>query len=234
MICTPSATSLQLARAEYLAKVLSRHGWTRRRTSSAEHPGAVGAASHACNGIGILILSLGGRHGQIIEIIAEGVRRHRNDGGRRVREVSRSWRLTAYDPPTAAILSAALTAHEPFQQPNELENAGWTVTHAQRKGGTRGSCTPPATRFTRPDGVVTATFHVPTYNPPCEHCDHHGELGDVGGWIITGPGFTVEATAHVPPGVIGAFVHALPGDHDQPAKMPAAKTPLPPSEAVRR
>ncbi len=91
--------------------------------------------------------------------------------------------------------------------------------------------------------MVTATFHTPTYTPPCERCTHHGDLGDTGGWIITGLGCTAEATAHTPSAVIGAFTHALPGG-DTPgevAGVPAKKKQRPgtdilttPSPAVPR
>lgn len=221
MTHTPAATSLQLARAETLSKALTRRGWTGRREPQGAHPGAVAAIAHTRRGIRALILTLGGRHGQMIEITAEASIGQRGHGGRRVREVKPSWRLTAYDPPVQAMLAAATAAVGDASDVSQRQHAGWTIEQAPaRKIGTNPVRMVRATRFTRPDGVVSATFHVPTYNPPCEHCAHHGELGDTGGWIITGPGFTAEATAHTPSAVIAAFAHALPGGSPvQPAPM---------------
>ena len=221
MIRTPAATSVQLARAEALGKALTHRGWTGRREPEDQHPGAIAATAHTRPGIRVLILTLGGRLGQMIEITAEAATGYRGESGRRVRAVKPSWRMTAYDPPFEAILAAATAAGPP--DPNSLETAGWTVEHALARNVdgnalsyTADAATPwgakvRATRFTRPDGALIATFHLPTYTPPCEHCSHHGELGDTGGWDITGPGFTAEATAHTPPAVISAFTHALPG-----------------------
>ena len=230
---TPVATSVQLARAEALGKALTLRGWNGRLEPQDEHPGAVAASVHTRLGICLLILTLGRRHGQMVEITAGTSTGQRGEGGRRVREVKRSWRMTAYDPPTQAVLAAATATFDHKSGP--LEFAGWTVEHAlaRKVGGNAMSYTTDAavlrgakvraTRFTRSDGAVLATFHIPTYNPPCEHCTHHGELGDTGGWIITGPGFAAEATAHTPPVVIDAFTRALPAQlPDEPA--PSANT----------
>ena len=218
---TPAATNQQLARAEALGKALAHRGFTGRREPQDTHPGAIAATAYTRSGIRVLILTLGGRHGQMIEITAEATTGYRGEAGRRVREVKPSWRLTAYDAPTEAITTAATAAFGDPADPSPLEGAGWTVEHALARNVGRNAMSytaetavPPsmkvrATRFTRPDGMVCATFHIPTYTPPCEHCDHHRELGDTGGWDITGPGFTAEATAHTPAAGIGALVRAL-------------------------
>ncbi|WP_194925815.1 hypothetical protein [Catenulispora pinisilvae] len=242
MIRTPAATSLQLARAEALGKALTHHGWTGRREPQDKHPGAIGATAHARSGVRTLILTLGGHRGQMIEITAEATTGYRGAAGRRVREVKPSWRLTAYDAPTDAILAAATAALDKRPGPNPLEYVGWTVEHALTRN-VDGSAPPypadaatpkrtkvRATRFIRPDGSLIATFHVPTYTPPCERCSHHGELGDTGGWNIIGPGFTVEATAHTPGPVIGAFTRALPGN----GPGQAAATPNSPTVRPRQ
>lgn len=237
MFHTPAATRVQLARAEALGKVLTHRGWTSRHEPHDKHPGAIGATTHTRPGIRVLILTFGGRRGQMIEITAEAATGYRGETGRRVRAVKPSWRMTAYDPPVEAILAAATAAADDPLDPNPLGTTGWTVEHALARNindsapsYTAYTTTPwrakvRATRFTRPDGALIVTFHVPTYTPPCEHCDHHGELGSTGGWDITGPGFTAEATAHTPPAVISAFTHALPGSvSDQAATTSQAPT----------
>lgn len=231
---TPTSGVVQTARADAIGKALTHRGWTSRREPDNQHPGAISATTYARPGIRTLILTLGGRHGQMIEIIAEAATGYRGQAGRRVREVKPSWRLTAYDAPIEAVLAAATAALDDPQDASPLVPAGWTVEHALvRKDGSGAmpytadaavswSAKVRASRFTRPDGAVIAVFHVPSYTPPCEHCTHHGELGDTGGWDITGPGFTAEATAHTPAAVIGALTRALPGHHpDQPTVSPA-------------
>lgn len=233
MVRTPAATSVQLARADALGKALTHRGWTSRSEPKDKHPGAVAATVYRRTGVRALVLTLGGRHGQMIEITAEAGSGHRGEGGRRVRAVKPSWRLTAYDAPTKAVLAAATAVFDDPMDSNPLESAGWTIEHARVRndGSSAMSYTADAampwaakvraTRFTRPDGALIATFHLPTYTPPCERCTHHGELGSAGGWDITGPGFTAEATAHTPAAVIGAFTCALPGDYkDQPTATP--------------
>jgi hypothetical protein len=215
---TPAPTNMQLARAESLGKALAHRGWAVRRESLAHHPGAIGATLHARGGIEILVLSLGAHRGQMIEITAESVVGYRREGNNRhqARDARPSWRLTTYDPPIKTILAIGIAACSGAREPTPLERAGWTAGYARPHAvDSNSSHVVRATRFTRPDGAVSATFHLPAYNPPCERCDHSGELGDAGGWMITGPGFMAEATAHTPPGVIGAFVHALPGDGGQ-------------------
>ena len=227
MVRTPTATSVQLARAEALGKALTHRGWTSRSEPKDKHPAAVTATVHRRSDLRTLVLTLGGRHGQMIEITAEAGSGRRGQGGRRVRAVKPSWRLTAYDAPIKAVLAAATAAFDDPLDSNPLESAGWTIEHALVRKD-RSSATPytaeaatpwgvkvRATRFTRPDGALIATFHLPTYTPPCEHCTHHGELGDTGGWNIIGPGFTAEATAHTPTAVIGAFTRALPCDRQE-------------------
>jgi len=247
MTGTPTASSVQLARAEALAKALTHRGWNGRYESTNKHPGAVGSIVRTHPGAEVLILTLGRNAGQMVEITAQGVSGHRGTGFRRVREVSASWRMTAYDAPIQAVLAAATAAIDSVPDPNPLALPGWTVERATgRSAGDNGVryATGPevplggkvrATRFTRPDGAVVVTFHLPTYTPPCEHCTHHGELGDIGGWLITGPGLTAEATAHAPTAVISAFTRALPGHSSaRPAATPNGQTvePRPWGQAI--
>jgi hypothetical protein len=237
MTGTPTASSVQLARAEALGKALAHRGWNGRYESTNKHPGAVGSIVRTNPGVEILVLTLGRNAGQMVEITAQGVFSHRGKGCRRVREVSPSWRMTAYDAPLQAVLAAATAAIDGVPDPSPLELPGWAVERASgRSAGVNAmryvtEAEVPlgrkvrATRFTRPDGAVVATFHLPTYTPPCEHCTHHGELGDVGGWLITGPGLTAEATAHAPTAVIGAFTRALPGHSSaRPAATPNGRS----------
>lgn len=212
MISTSAATSVQLARAKVISKALTRTGWTSRRVPDGEHPGAVGAASHVRGGASVLVLTLGGRYGQMVEILADAVPKATADGGRRTIPGRPSWRLTAYDAPAEAVVAAAQAAYAPATEANSRWADGWTVEHAPAHA--RGRNVPNivrATQFIRPDDAVIATFRTPTYSPPCETCAHAGDLGDAGGWLITGPGFTAEATAHTPTDVIAAFTRALPG-----------------------
>lgn len=237
---TPAATSVQLARAEVLGKALVRRGWTSRREPRAKHPGAIGATTYTRPGLETLILTFGGRHGQMVEITAQATYGFRGEGSRRVRAAKPSWRLTAYDAPIAAVLAAATAGVDDPLDSNALESAGWRVEHALAVKDADGSmrfnadASLPiavkvlATRFTRPDGALRATFHLPTYTPPCEHCTHHGELGGTGGWIVAGPGFTAEATAHIPTSVIGAFVRALPGSRQNHPAAPSKELPVRP------
>jgi hypothetical protein len=227
----PIATKAQLARAAAIGESLTRSGWTCRREPNDTHPGAIAATAHTRQGMRALILTLGDRHGQMIEITAEATTEQRGERGRQVRDRKPSWRLTAYNPPTQAILAATTAAFDGTPDPTPLETAGWTIRQDPARKAARTSLRMVrATWFTRPDGAVTASFHIPTYRPPCEHCAHHGELGDTGGWYITGPGSTAEATAHTPAAVIGAFALALPdsGPHHQ------AATPEPPAVTSRR
>lgn len=222
-------TSEQLARATAISKNLTRRGWRRRLEPVDAHPGAVAATTHARRGIRLLTLTLGERHGQIIEITAKATAGKRAQHARKVRDGKPSWRMTAYNPPTDAVLAAATAAFDGPGDPRQLQNAGWTIEHAlvgdvgpQCLGMVR------STWFTRPDGAVTASFHVPAYNPPGEDCDYYGELGDAGGWFIGGPGFAADATAHTPTAVVGAFALALPGSAPQePATTPTAPADTP-------
>jgi hypothetical protein len=243
MTQTPVATSVQLARAEALGKALTRYGWTSCREPQDEHPGAVAATAYTRLGVRALVLTLGGRRGQMIEVTAESSCGYRREASRRARGLETFWRLTAYDPPTEAILAAAIAPFDGLPAGNPLDLAGWTIERAlaHKLGSSAMSYTYTytytakaavplgakfcATRFTRPDGVVTATFHIPTYIPPCEHCP-----GDTGGWIITGPGFVAETTAHIPVAVIGAFIRALPGDRPN---QPATTSEAPPVKPQR-
>lgn len=214
------ATSLQLARAAAIDKALARKGWTARRDSNA-HPGAIVASAHTRHGIRVLILTLGHRHGQMVEIIAEATTGHRGEHSHRLRDRRPSWRMTAYNPPIEGVLAAAAAAFSDSPDPSPLETGGWMIKHAPAcKVGRASLRVVGATRFIRPDGAVTATFHIPTYNPPCERCNHHGEVGDSGGWYIAGLRCTAEATAHTPTTVIAAFALALPGGTHSPATTP--------------
>lgn len=220
MTDTPTASSVQLARAEALGKALTHRGWIVRHESRDKHPGAVEATVYTHRPIEILILTLGGRAGQMVEITAPNT--GLKGGIHRIRDVSKSWRMTAYDAPIEAILGAAAAVLGKAPELSQSELAGWTVEHAphcetssdavsdalktEMPSGRRVR----ATRFTRRDGAVTATFHLPNYTPPCQSCTHDGDLGDSGGWLISGPGFTAEATAHIPEAVIAAFAHGLP------------------------
>lgn len=223
-----STTNVQAVHAA-LGKELTRRGWTSHHEPNDAHPGATTATTHIRHGIRVLILSLRGRHGQMIEITAAPTTGSRRQDGRRVRDSSPSWRLTAYAPPTEAILAAAMTATTDSHSPGLLESLGWSITHAANTevGGNafRGVR---ATRFTSPGKTVTATFYTPSYTPPCEHCTHYGELGDTGGWDISGSGFTAEATAHTPAPVIEAFLRALPRDH---RKLPRPAPPAQPHDS---
>ena len=215
-------TSVQLARAAVISKTLTRRGWTCRPEPNEAHPGAITATVHARHNVRVLVLTLGERHGQMIEITAKATTGQRGERGRQVRDMKPSWRLTAYSPPPAAVLAAVTATFDTRPNPSPLEAVGWTVKHVRVRDSGAGSLRMVrATCFSRPDGAVSASFHIPTYKPPCEHCEHHGELGDTGGWHITGPGFTAEATAHTPTAVITAFALALPDD----SAHPAATTP---------
>ena len=228
---TTLATNVQLARAATISKALTRRGWTSRLEPNDAHPGAITATAHSRHGLRVLILTLGERHGQMIEITAEATTGQRGERGRQVRDRKPSWRFTAYDPPTEAVLAAAIAAFDNRPDPSPLETAGWTIKQdPARKIGPTSLRKVRATWFIRPDGAVTASFHLPAYRPPCEHCSHQGELGDTGGWYITGPGFTAEATAHTPTAVIGAFALALPSSSPQ----HQTTTPEPPPVASGR
>lgn len=211
MPSTITATAVQLARADAIGKVLLRRGWLRRAEQPSKHPGAHASTAwqpRPAADIQLLILTFGGRRGQMAEILAGPAPNLRPDAGGHLRSGRRpSWRFTAYDAPAQALVAAALTAVDDPSHAPDLESAGWRVERP-RYCNIR---SPRITTFTRADRAVTARFHNPTYSPPCERCTHFGDLGDAGGWTITGPGFAVDATAHTPEHVITAFARALPG-----------------------
>ena len=206
-----AATSAQVARAEVIGKSLARRGWTYSVEPRTKHPGAHRATvwtPNATLGVSLLVLTIGGRHGQLAELFGCATSATRADAGGRSRSGRRpSWRLTAYDAPAAALIAAALSAADDPPEAQNLEAAGWKVIRHQADDRRR----PALPEFIRPDDAVSAAFRAPTFTPPCERCSHCGELGDMGGWLITGPGFTADATAHTPESVVTAFALALPG-----------------------
>lgn len=238
MPSTPAATSVQLTRAEKIRRTLIGNGWTSSREPRDKHPGAVAAIRHQRLNHEVLILTLGGAHGQIVEITADTVAAVRTDGARKIRDITPSWRLTAYDPPVAATLAAIEALHDRQRYPAALTGAGWDVEYIPAPDRPAGSARPAhATCFTRPDGVVRATFCYPTYTPPCESCPHARDLGDIGGWLITGPGFTAEASTHTPSAVITAFATSLPGGGAKtpgPGRQTQPLLPPRPPEAIAR
>jgi hypothetical protein len=153
------------------------------------------------------------------ELVGPAVSAGRADTGGRLGSGRRpSWRLTAYDAPAAALAAAALTATRDRSGPKNLQEAGWRVVRHPADDRLR----PALPEFIRPDGAVSAAFRAPTFTPPCERCQHYGDLGDSGGWLITGPGFTADATAHTPEPVVTAFALAMPGGETAPARTETA------------
>lgn len=217
-----AATSVLIARAEVIGKSLTRRGWTSSVEPRTKHPGTHHATlwvPGATPGVSLLILTIDGRQGQLAELFGPANSTARADVDGRPRSGRRpSWRLTAYDAPAAALIAAALSAADDPPDAQTLEAAGWTVVRHQADDRRR----PALPEFIRPDGAVSAAFRAPTFTPPCERCSHCGELGDMGGWLITGPGFTADATAHTPGSVVTAFALALPGDGAGSARPVAA------------
>ena len=207
-----AATSVLIARAEVIGKSLTRRGWTSSVEPRTKHPGAHRATvwvPDAAPGVSLLILTIGGRQGQLAELLGPATSATRTDAGGRSRSGRRpSWRLTAYDAPAPALIAAALSAADEPPDAQSLEAAGWKVVRHQADDRRR----PALPEFIRPDDAVSAAFRAPTFTPPCERCSHCGEVGDMGGWLITGPGFSADATAHTPGSVVTAFALALPGD----------------------
>lgn len=212
-----AAASVLIARAEAVGKALAPHGWTSREEPRSKHPGTHRATiwtPRATPDVSLLLLTIGGKHGQIAELSGPMVPMVRAQAGRRIGSRPRpSWRLTAYDAPASALASAALTATN-LDRPGakNLQEAGWRVVRHVADGQLR----PVMPEFIRPDGAISAAFRPPTFTPPCERCQHYGDLGDAGGWSITGPGFVAEATAHTPEPVVTAFVLAMPGSDTVP------------------
>lgn len=204
---TPSATTAQLVRAHAIGEALKQRGWNARPEPAQSHPGAVGASRctvvRPTGEISLLTLSLG-ELGQMAELTGDPASAARPAGGRR-RSGAPAWRLTAYDPPAHAVVTAAFAAAGSIEIPWRLNEAGWDVEHTRDPAGHLR-----ITGFTRPDGTVRTEFHAPTLTPRCKTCEHPGSARD-GGWLVTGPGFTAEASVHTPEPVITAFALALPG-----------------------
>ena len=199
--------SVQRARAQTISSVLSKHGFAPRTESRKDHPGAFAVARYSRGAVNLLVLSLGYRHGQIVEI--EGGARARSYPTRGGHSIGGrpSWRLTAYDPPAEAVVDAALAAREPSTELGAFEVAGWRTARPHIRSVKR----PRFTTYTRPDGAVVASFHVPTFTPTCDYCSAvHGDHGDAGGWLIKGVGVACDATAHTPGSVVSAFALGLP------------------------
>jgi hypothetical protein len=230
---TPAATAAQLARAAVIGKALRRRGWTSCDDQRDKHPGAQRATvwtQTTTPDLTLLILTIGGKNGQIAELLHPALAvpvRGRSDRTRAARRPS--WRLTCYDAPPLAVTSAALAAADAPPDGNSLTEAGWNTTHHQADDRRR----PILTEFTRPDGAVSAAFRLPTFTPPCERCPAGSDLGDAGGWLISGPGFTADATAHIPGAVITAFALALPGG-EQPISAPRRVSTTSPKQREMR
>jgi hypothetical protein len=206
---TPGAASpfVQLATARAINATLSHRGWTARPESREAHPGAVAVSSWTTatglDEIRLLILSLG-RLGQLIELTAEPLSAERPANGRR-RSGEPAWRLTAYNAPAAAIAAAALTAAGNIENLRRLDTLGWTIERFRGRGGRLCS-----TSMTRLDRGAQVEFYTPALTPPCPSCAQPGRSADHGGWLITGPDFTADATTHTPDPVITAFALAIP------------------------
>ena len=134
-----------------------------------------------------------------------------------------AWRLTAYNPPQLPVIRAALAAADGGHGIGPLDLAGWDAANSI---ATTASARLLSTRFTCRDRSVTAVFHPAAFTPPVASAGF-GDLGDAGGWLISGPECDAEATAHTPAGVIAAFALALSG-HDP------VSPGTPPDEPVRR
>ena len=229
MIQTPVDTSVQLVRAHAIGRTLTRSGWIRGREPAGAHPGAADVAAYRHGGVGVLILILAPRHGQIVEIIADRVPRVRAASGGRSVGGRPGWRLTCYSPPVEAAVAAAFAACHSRAGFGPREADGWRLDLNHGTDVKR----PRTSVFHRPDRAAIAVFHTPTYTPPCEGCAHHGDLGDAGGWTITAPGTFAEATAHTPADVIAALVMGLPEDPVRrgPRSIPAAEPVAVPAEA---
>lgn len=200
-----ATTSVQLARADAIGKALTRQGWTARHETRSDHPGAVAVGSHTRLGTKVLVVTMGARHGQLVEVIGAGVPAGRTPSGGHSTGARPSWRLTAYNPSASAVLAAAAAACTAAHYSGVLETNGWQADRTIK----RNIRTPRTTTFTYPGGAVAVTFHVPTFTPPCPSCGPGRECGDSGGWIVNGPCF-MEASTHTPESVIAAFVQGLP------------------------
>ncbi|WP_041540628.1 hypothetical protein [Catenulispora acidiphila] len=120
-------------------------------------------------------------------------------------------------------MAAALAARDGSTELGVFEVAGWHVVRPHTSDIKR----PRVATYTRPDGAVVASFHVPTFTPSCERCASHGDHGDAGGWLVTGLGVVCDASAHTPGSVIAAFAMSLPSSQlfpGRPSTRPARPT----------
>ncbi|MBS2545514.1 hypothetical protein KGQ19_01390 [Catenulispora sp. NL8] len=210
-----ASLSVQRARAETIGSGLATHGFSKRPESCDDHPGAHAVTRYTRGYVKLLVLSLGMQRGQIVEIAgAPRPRTFPTRGGHAI-GARPSWRLTAYDPPAEAILAAALAAGDSAPELGAFEVAGWTAVRPHTSKVSR----PRVATYTRPDGAVVASFHMPTFTPSCERCAEHGDHGDAGGWLVAGLGVTCDATAHTPGSVISAFALALPSARLFPSRI---------------
>ncbi|MBS2547425.1 hypothetical protein KGQ19_11135 [Catenulispora sp. NL8] len=221
-IRTPVTTSVQLANAAAVGRALRPLGWTSQEEPQGKHPGAHRATvwkPQAAPDLSLLILTVEGQRGQMAELIRSCVAFSEPDrSGRRHRGRRPSWRFTCYDAPPLAVTAAALAAFDNAPDGKLLDEAGWDLTRHVARGHKR----PALTEFRRRDSAVSAVFRFPNFTPPCERCPATSDLGDAGGWLISGPGFSADATAHAPGAVITAFALNLPGRSKAASLTPAS------------
>ena len=225
---TPTSAVVQTARADAIGKALKQTGWSTRPEPRAAHPGAVRAEVHAAPPndtapVRLLVLTLSERRGQIAELTSGAVPPATRRAGGKRRGGRPAWRLTAYNPPQLPVIRAAMAAADGGHGIGPLDLAGWDAANSI---AATASARLLSTTFTCRDRSVTAVFHPAAFTPPAASAGY-GDLGDAGGWIISGPDSDAEATAHTPAAVIAAFALALSG-HD-----PASQG-TPPGETVRR
>jgi hypothetical protein len=224
---TPTLAIVQTARADAIGKALKQAGWSTRPEPCAAHPGAARAEVHTPPDdtvlVRLLVLTLSERRGQIAELTGDAVPSATRRAGGKRRGGRPAWRLTAYNPPQLPVIRAALAAADGRLGIGPLDLAGWDAANSI---ATTASARLLSTRFTCRDQSVTAVFHPAAFTPPAASAGF-GDLGDAGGWIISGPDSDAEATAHTPAAVIAAFALALSG-HDP------VSPGTPPGEPVRR
>lgn len=227
---TPTSTVVQTARADAIGKALKQAGWSTQPEPCSAHPGAVRAEVHTPPNdtapVRLLILTLSERRGQIAELTGDAVPSAPRRAGGKQRGGRPAWRLTAYNPPQLPVIRAALAAADGGHGIGPLDLAGWDAANSI---ATTASARLLSTTFTCRDRSVTAVFHPAAHTPPAASAASAscGDLGNAGGWLISGPDSDAEATAHTPAGVIAAFALALSG-HDP------VSPGTPPQELVRR
>ncbi|WP_194906268.1 hypothetical protein [Catenulispora rubra] len=208
---TPAATSVQLANAAEIGRALRHHDWTPQEEPQGKHPGAHRATvwtPRESRELRLLVLTIDNRRGQIAELLRSRAAFSLPDRSGRRRSGRRpSWRLTGYNAPPLAVTAAALAGVDDAPDSERLDEAGWDLTRHVAPDHRH----PALAEFTRRDKAVSAVFRFPNFNPPCERCRPESDLGDAGGWLISGPGFSADATAHAPATVITAFALNLPG-----------------------